>query len=263
MHHRCSSYPLILLIAAISLTSQPAWSQNNEDLRSENQQLRSQLNQVTSELQAAQDRIAELEAQLVALERALAAARGETIEDPSSDETTIDESEPSASPRALYRALQKDYQQALQDLEPGQVGDRDRTNYMRVLNRWRAGAARQFRAQVQWHVQVEEEFATRSGYDLRLRAVDPVTHVPLGAPFSVSLARTLARHYETLRDNRQIDTYVLRGTLQPQITVNPQRPEAGPFDNPPLIGPFAEFGFTVEPRSLAAPPTESQPTEEE
>lgn len=243
--------PFALL--ACLLASQPAAAQSDNDLRRENQRLNTQLRETTAELEAARARIAQLEQQVARLERALAAASGSPAPTTPStqDEVTIDETEPTASPRALLRTLKEEYEQAMEEQEIGREGDRTRAHYMRNLQRWQAAMTRKYRSQVQWHVQVEDAASTRSGYDLKVRAVDPVTHVQLGPAFDVSLPRNLARRYEALR-SREAEVFVLSGTLIPRITINANRHAAGPFDNPPLIGPFAEFQFSVDPRSLVA-----------
>lgn len=247
--------PVYILFAMVLGLSSPVLGQSDGDLRRENQRLTTQLRENSRELEAAKARITELEQQVARLERALAALRGEQPPAAPTDEiVTIDESEPSASPRALLRALAADYEETMKDVEigSGREGDRTRANYMRSLQRWQAGISRKYRAQIQWHVRVEGETATRTGYDLRLRAVDPVTKATLGDAFEISLPQAMARRYETIRDRDRGEVLVLRGTMSPRVVLNPDRHTSGPFDNPKLIGPFAEFGFSIEPRSLLA-----------
>lgn len=249
-------YIRYLLFAAAIVTSgvmaPSAAAQSESQLQRENQRLAQQVRELTNELDIAKKRIEELEQQVAQLERALAAARNTQQPGKVREEVTIDESEPTASPRALLRALQFEYAETMKDMELGSSGDRERTIYMRTLQRWQAAMMRKYRSQVQWHVRLERETATRAGYDLRLAAVDPVTYTQLGPAIDVSLPRSLARRYELMRNRDGAEVLVLRGTLIPHITINPDRVEPGAFDNPPLIGPFAEFGLTVEPRSLLA-----------
>lgn len=245
--------PVYILFAIVLGLTAPALAQGEGELRRENQRLTTQLRESNRELEAAKSRITELEQQVARLERAVAVLRGEQPPATPTDEVvTIDESEPSASPRALLRALAADYEEAMKDAEIGREGDRARANYMRLLQRWQAGTSRKYRSQIQWHVRVEGETATRTGYDLRLRAVDPVSNAALGDAFDISLPRAMARRYEAIRDRDRSAVLVLRGTMAPRVVLNPDRHASGPFDNPKLIGPFAEFGFSIEPRSLLA-----------
>ncbi len=234
---------LIFAVMQLGLIAPHAAAQNIDELRRENQRLRAELEEKVRELEAAQSRIAELE-------RALAAAHGERQRDDDEPEVTIDESVPSASPRALRRALSQDYAETLGDQEIGSADSRERNLYMRQLTRWQAAAARKYRSPIQWHVRVDREHQTRTGYDLRLTAIDPESHAELGDPFDLTLPRSVARRYEAMREQTETTILVLRGTLIPAVQVNPERHEAGAFDSPRLIGPFAEFGFTIEPRSL-------------
>jgi hypothetical protein len=81
-------------------------------------------------------------------------------------------------------------------------------------------------------------------------AVDPVTETKLGDPFSVMLTRTLADRLAAYERRGELGLLVLRGTLIPDVQINEDRPERGSFDKPLFIGPFAEFGYTIEVKSL-------------
>jgi hypothetical protein len=233
------------VIMSCALTSH-AVAQSDAELRRENQQLRSQLDM-------AEARVAELEREVARLQQTIEVLRSRTDRDrPAADDedVTIDESEPNASPRALMRALSKDYQEQLKDMPVGQADDRERQLYLRQLSRWQSAAIRKYRAQIQWHVRVLDATQTRSGYDLQLVAVDPKTDVRLGDPFAVSIPRGIARRYEQVTSRGDAGVLIVRGVLTPDITINPERQTSGPFDNPKLIGPFAEFRFSIDVRSL-------------
>lgn len=241
----CRWLALIAVVFSMAVLAGSTHVQQDDDLRRENQQLR-------DELEKAQQRIEELEAEVERMQQAIDRLRNRPGDDlPDSDEeVTIDESQPDASPRALLAALTEHYNEFVGDMDPGQAGERSRELYLRNLNRWRSRVSREFRSQVQWHVRVINASESRRGYDLKVAAVDPETHVQLGEPFAVTIGRSTARRYEQFRSRNDVDVLVARATLIPEITINPSRQTAGPFDNPPLIGPFAEFGFKLEIRSL-------------
>jgi hypothetical protein len=74
--------------------------------------------------------------------------------------------------------------------------------------------------------------------------------VQLGGPFEITLHRLMAERLSKLEQRGELGVMVLRGTLAPAVIVAETRDTAGPIDNPPFIGPFAEFVFNVQPQSL-------------
>lgn len=249
-------YWIVFIITLSIMGSSPFayGEQQDADLRREVTRLTAELERTTRELEAARARIAELDQEVSQLRRARTTDNDDRRVD---EEVTIDESTADASPRALFNAMVDDFNNTVEGMEIGRPDDRERALYMRTLTRWQAAAGRKFRSPVEWHVRVVNETQTRAGYDLRLEAIDPSTHVQLGDAFDISLPRSIARRYETMRDQDETNVMILRGTLIPMVNINPERSEPGPFDNPRLIGPFMEFGFTVEARSLLRPTDES------
>lgn len=239
-----------------SQTVQTANAQSDSELRRQNQALATQVQDLERELEAAHARIAELEAQNARLRQQLAAARSAPAQSTAApslepEEVSIDESIPTASPRALLNALVQRYEKATDGLEPGMPGDAARRTYMRMLENWKQTVEREFRSLIEWHVQATDSYAANRARYVSLVAVDPVTGVKLGPPFEVQLTRPLADRLAVLESRGKLGTLVLRGTLIPKVRINEQRETRGSFDNPPFIGPFAEFGFTIDVRSLA------------
>ena len=213
------------------------------------------------ELEAAENRIAMLEQELARLSRRVGSRP--PASQPAPERVSIDESQPNASPRALFKALKESYAEATLDLEIGNPatlsGRRAHTTYMRAVENWNKRIHREFKSPVVWTVrviplthQLDETGA------LRVTAIDPETEVALGEPFSVQLNRATRHKLSQLAQRAELDVLVLRGTLIPWVAVNPDREVVGPFNNPPLIGPYAEFGFTVEASSLNLPQEEPQ-----
>ena len=116
---------------------------------------------------------------------------------------------------------------------------------------------------IEWHVEVLGP-ATRTarGFVLRLRAVDPQTGTELGDPFDAFLTRAQASRLELFRQRTESNDLVLRGLLRPRIHVNEDRMSEGAFSNPPLVGPFAEFAFNIDVKTLL-PPSEKEPEKDE
>ena len=258
----CHPRLLVCLAAMAVLALRPGGSavaQSDRDLRDANQRLTTEVKQLTRELDAAKGRIQDLQRQVENLRTALATVRRSS---PQRSPTplkegalTIDESVPNASPRALLTALKASYDKTFADRDQGEPETSDRTKYLRAVDRWVASANRDFRTKVAWHVRVLHAQAMRRGLEVKVQAVDPKTETELGDPFVIALQRSVARRFEQLRQRDLADVLVLKGTLHPNIVVNRQRRDVGPFDNPRFIGPYAELSLTVDASSLL-PPTD-------
>lgn len=268
---------LFVAVAAAGLLFagvQAATAQSDAALRRENDALRAQVKDLQNELDAARKQIGELEEMVKRLEAQIRRmeAGGGTGPKPAGElppeKVTIDESKPDASPRALLKALQDDYKQAMSDREKGAPNSADRSAYITAVERWARAANRQYRGPIEWHAVVQQAEPGPRGtatVALTLQAVDPVTEVALGDPFPAAVDnRTLIRRIDDLaRAGRLIDqTFVIKGILEPEVRVNPNREAAGTFNNPPLIGSFAEFRFYVDVRALQEPKQEDTPERE-
>ena len=259
MNRPKTSRSLALGVLALLAAAGAASAQSDADLRRENQRLRTQVNDQKLELDAARNRIAQLELEVGKLRQLLNAAPPITGEQPTEEKVTIDETVPHASPRALLKALQDGYLEAMLDIHPGDpatpAGSRQRAVYLRELHRWARRMNREMKAPIEWHIRI----AGRGTYPLEVpglvvEAVDPKTHVVLGDPFPVTLPRATVRRLRDLETRGQLGVLVVRGVLIPRVMVNPDRHEQGLFDKPRFVGPFAEFEFLVEASSVTPPP---------
>jgi hypothetical protein len=267
------SLPLVTLLATFLLPASAAEAQSTSELRQENQRLRSRVADLERELEQARAENGELQTEIERLEQLLeelqagASARpGDPSQARPEKVVTIDESEPWASPRALLAALQTAYEEQLGELEMGdRPGDVPRNVYMRELRKWTAGVNREYRAPIQWHVRVVAPLTFQNNqYRIELQAVDPKTDVQLGDAFEAFLSRREARRLQERAERYSADdALVLKGILIPRVRINEDRATAGPFNNPPLVGPFAELTMAVDLQSLLpAPEPKAEPEED-
>ena len=167
------------------------------------------------------------------------------------EKVTVDETVPNASPRALFNALVDSYAKTTSDLDMGRDGDGKRRAYIKKLEGWKSQVDRQFRGPLVWHVRAVDSRTTRSGDRIvTLVAVDPETDVRLGNPFDVELSKIQMERLAWSDAHGELGPLVLRGTLVPNVRINEAQATRGTFDNPPFIGPFAEFLYGVEVKSL-------------
>lgn len=247
----------VLGAAALGIAASPAHGQSEADLRRENQRLVTQAKDLQAELDAAKKRISDLEKQIADL-RATAATSGgttpgTTVAPLEEEKVTIDETVPNASPRAFFNYLGGAYKEAIAATPMGEADSRERTAYLRTVEGWVARMNREQRTNVSWTVVVNPTRfrRTREGLVLEdVRAIDPVTKAELGSPFPIIVPRNLIARVEQSLASSPTSALALNGVLEPSIGVNDGREAAGVFNNPRLIGPFAEFGFSVRVRSL-------------
>jgi len=119
------------------------------------------------------------------------------------------------------------------------------------IERWANVVNRDLRRPIIWTVRVVGVESAGRSYRLDVVCVDPASHADIGRPFSIQLQSVQATSWEqSQRMGRADADFTLRGVLIPQIVINPTRYEVGPFDQPPFIGTFLEFGFRINVTSL-------------
>lgn len=275
---------VLLVMPAVLVAAEPCGAQVNgateAELQSENDRLRVLVQDLQRELEAAKARIKALEEQL---------ARGGTSADtgtssgsnstppPLTDQFPPEGTDPGSSPLALLAELQRDYDLALAGQPSWQASSRDRTTYLRAVERWITAANRRYRTRIEWLVRVlpdtwrpMERGRERGGVVLT-QAVDVTTGESLGAPFETFLPNVALRRLDEQRLRHSDALWRLRGTLIPGMQFNAELSQSGPFDRPTLVGPFAVFNFGVDavsivegqlepaPPSTGATPTDASP----
>lgn len=247
-HPNLIAITTVFLVCCASFAT-PAIAQDPADLKQENVQLKDQVRKLSEELKAAQDRIAALERQIEQLKLTLnqSSEDGSIATSPTRPTTQASEkSKPEDNPLTLFRAMEMDYAEATGDLEIGELGDRNRTTYLRAVERWIAASNRQYRSRIEWQVTIFEQPQSARPTSLKLLAVDKATGETVDVPFTIALDRQLTRRLRKLEQKGELDTFILKGILTPRLRLRPRSETSDPFNNPRLVGPFAAFGFTIE-----------------
>jgi hypothetical protein len=252
----------VFLLPATALTA-PAAAQSDAELRQENARLREELRELRKEYEQQRLRITELEREAARLRSELAAqpttppsTSPKPVEKLPEPPVSIDESVPDASPRALFAALATSYRTTLGATEIGQPDSRERSAYMRQLERWRQHVRREFRQRISWHVRILDTIAAPNGqeYLLRMVAVDPVTGTELGAHFEAIVDSVIIKRLRTFEQRGPISQLVLTGVAVPNLSIVPdQMTRNNAFADYDLVGPFVEYGFDVTVTTLLPP----------
>lgn len=199
---------------------------------------------------ALQERILELEAQLLdaqrqieSLERELQASRSRASDSFDFDEIVKVPDNPMASPDALFVALQKEYNAALSDMTFNTP--REKTVYLRHARSWRSKMLRKYNTQVHWVCELEDEDTLANGDVLATFVVrDPKTGDAWSRPFVIELNRRMAQRVEPGV------LLSIKGAFRAEIEYNQERSEEGLVNDPMLVGPFIEFAYEIQPRSI-------------
>ncbi len=264
---------LIIVCIAAGFIDTPATAQSEQELRQVIQRLRIQISNLQNELRSVQSENERLKSENEQLKNQLTellrtpppSHTSPTTTKPATGngQVTVDESAADANPLALFSAIQNDYAETMKDMERGQEGDRQRIKFMRKLDQWQAGINRRYQSQINWYVHIVEiAQSTDRGVTVSMIAVDPITGDQLGDQFPALLVgNALLRRLAELETKGELDILLLRGVLIPEVEINPDRETAGTFDSPKFIGPYAEFGFTVEVQSLIPAPEPDEETD--
>ena len=258
-----------------------------ERLQNENQRLATQAlaaeeqaREALARAEAAEARAAELARTVERLEARLAGLDGpfettpaqQTTEatppDPAAEPAEVPP-DPMASPNSLLLELQRRFEAdiAPEVADPTQpLSSADR----RALTDWCERQARELRGSIDWRVRLWDlRPLGRTDRSAMLVVLDPATDQPIGAPLEVLVPRApadrLARALEQAEQNTEAPPiWTLRGAIAAAPHVNPERPSAGVFNHPLLVGRFVEFGFELRWNALAeAEPVESPETSSE
>lgn len=212
------------------------------------------------ELAKAKARIAELEAEVARLKSQLATGASPTPASAPAATPPAD-ADPYASPTTIRRALESDYTSSLAERLPPPGDAAAAAIFRRELERWVAAANRSHRQAVRWHGRLVRTQPQGERLLVTLAPVDPVSGESLGEEFTATLEPRLARRLSnSVRSNAEGEAWTLLGTFIPEIRANPDRMERGVFDNPPLLGPGAEFRWRVDVESLV-PARREKPAE--
>lgn len=243
-------------------------------LERENETLRARIDELAA-------RLDELQGENRALRRSLLEASRGTPEagTPSPEQTEPGETaapvqpvpgggrEPLSSPDSLFVALVLDHAETI-----SQIDGQDQEAIRKRVQDWTRSARRRFSGQTEWLLRLEpiEMVETDRAEPPRKLAMatvlDPATQDALSIPFPIEVPD---RFHARLVGPRQGPSdgqgdgqgggrggekslWISRVQMEAKPVFEPERAEAGPFNYPPFIGPYAGFGCTVQMLSLSA-----------
>lgn len=239
---------LALLLAPAGLRSASGQG-STADLRRENERLRAEneaLRREVERLSAERDR---LEARVLELERGVA-SEPERPADSSAPEkpAPVPAIDPGvfASPRTMTAFAQARYREEF-DARPLDFTGPDAAVELRRLEDWRRRTERQLMGRVDWRARIVS--ISRDGAALRveLDLLESTGERVIGERVTTTVSRAVARALDAMDRRGDLDTpVVVRGLARGTLLVNPEREKVGPFDRPPFVGRFIEFGVILD-----------------
>jgi|GEM_PF-2149720 len=263
---------LWLAVAASSICVGAAAPQSDSELRRMNERLEQRVRQLEAELAAALTRLKELEKELAA-QKSTNPVPGQP---PSMPDGSVDPSAPSAPtdpnapapPTASAPASPYDNSATILDAvlarfqadfagkpspRPGDNDERLNRLWTTEIERWANMINRELRRPVIWNVGILSAHSQGRSWRLEVICADPTTGADVGRPFTIQLQQPQSASLElSQRLGTANGDFTLRAVYIPQIAINPMRYEIGPFDQPPFIGTYLEYGFRMTVTSLTA-----------
>lgn len=252
--------PALASPRAFQVTPPPPVEQSQNDLRAENDRLSKQVAALQGDLNAALARVKLLEDQLAQAKKEAAAGGSGSGTDatptaaPNAPPPESVPANPAIGPGGLLSKLIFDYGNAFGQADvPSSATGTDPisrqawTLHQHALESWIAREQKGV-VDVQWIGTIDPASVQQNGREVRM-VVDFVNggrHFPTPILVDQGIAARL-----TGPDGLITTAPVaVSAIVTPRLRVNPARPTAGAFDNPPLIGPFLEFGYDIKPKVL-------------
>lgn len=235
----------------------------NEALRQRVDQLEAQLDRSRQTIEVLTEQIEELNGEMRRLRTRLErSGGGEAMEEDTGEAAAeepsfaeVDLEAPLASPESMIASLQATYAEALSGRAFDTDGDLGR--YVREVRRWARDQRRRVRGDAEWLIEVTAVLNDDpGGVEVEYRVVDQETLLPYSERlFTLELPARVSRFFLRSADR---PLWLVRGMVRAEPRVELEREEAGFFDFPAFIGPFAEFGFELEVDAMARWPREGE-----
>jgi uncharacterized coiled-coil protein SlyX len=239
---------------AFCLAASAPQDQTAGDLRREIDQLRQQVTEQQADLDAARARIQELEQQLADRSRS-GNAGASTATDTAPPAPTPVPADPNLGPGGLLSSLQADYLAAFPSDPPARMAGSNGAleRHWSALRTWATKTEREGVRSLSWTGTIDPNSVRASNRTVTFTVIVTNGSREYRVPGAVSTG-TFER---VLRNGALIEGPVtVNAIIKPRLRINPDRPAPGAFDVPPMVGPYVEFGYVCDVKSVvpAAPP---------
>ncbi len=235
--------------APAPLTAQTAQADESQnDLRKENDRLRQQVKTLEGDLDAALQRIRDLEAE---------AAKAKTATEAPATPPVPMPANAALGPGGLLSALQADYNSpeagfAGKEIPSGTPGgdpemQKAWTAHAKALESWISREQRKV-TEVQWRGVVDSASVRQRGREVGFDMLFDNGGRIFRAPIVVD--QGMVEKFRGPDGSFTQAPIVVNAVVTPRLRINPNRPDTGAFDNPPLVAPYVEFGYDLKVRVM-------------
>lgn len=228
--------------------------QSMNDLRQEIDRLRQELSRRDADLDAAKAQIAALKAEIAAM-KTVAASTPAASPAPAAPAPVPVPADPTIGPGGLLSTLQAEYLAAFPSL-PDTTDQQKLNLHLRSLEPWCAKANRDGIKQYSWTGSIDPASVRFMQRNVAFVAVFRNGTREFKAPLSVDqgmLTRVRTKEGGLVSGDLQFNVIV-----RPRLTVNGGRPAPGAFENPPMVGPYIDFLYELELKSVV--PAAAEPS---
>ena len=246
--------PIAFCLAAAAPQDQTAG-----DLRREIDQLRQQVAEQQADLDAARARIQELEQQLADRSRSSGAATG-AAPDATPPTPTPVPADPNLGPGGLLSSLQADYLAAFPSDPParGTGSTAPLERHWSALRTWATKVEREGVRSLSWTGTIDPNSVRSSNRTVTFTVIVTNGNRDYRVPGAIS-----AGSFERVLRNGSLvqGPVTVNAVIKPRLRINPDRPAPGAFDVPPMVGPYVEFGYVCDVKSVvpASAPSSTAP----
>jgi hypothetical protein len=268
----CRAFALasgLLLASAhgIAFAQAPAAPQEQSmgDLRQEIARLKQLSDEQAAELEAALARIKELEQQLADADDAAKAKSAGGAAAPAAPAPAPTPADPAIGPGGLLASLRADYLAAFPTVPSpnGADGARATQQHLNALQSWVTKSNREGVRALAWTGRIDPNSVRRVRNKVNFTLV---FEEPNGTrDWRVPAQVTEGAFARVMRgDVPETGMVTVNARVSPRMRVNPSRTAPGAFDVPPSVGPYLEFGYDLDVRSMVpaqqADPNATVPT---
>jgi len=254
----------IVLAVLAPAASARAQGSSPAELRREIVRLSDELRKAHGQLAEAQKRIAALEAERAAQEKQLLEAasiindlRARVSSDPQaapSQAFAPVPDDPLAAPAALLRELKARYRQEVASL-PRATPDQDRA-YRQAAAQWCRDVPQTLRGRSVWLVRFDRLApAGRQEFEGFLQVLDPRALLPIGEPVRIRMPERFAARVQR---EKRFTLWEATLLVVAEPVYNKDRVDEGVFNVPSFVGPYVEFGYSLDWISLAGVETRTE-----
>jgi len=166
---------------------------------------------------------------------------------------TISPDQPLASPESAFLKAQQEYNTTFADLS--YQTSREKLNYLRRIRQWMPRINRELTGKITWTCNLQNIRTTRNGAAfITVQVTNPSESDEIRSrPHVIEVSKLIAMSLERLPSPsvEKPNRVLLTGIFRLRLELDEDRAEAEFIEEPYLVGPFVNFNYEIDVRSIA------------